>query len=111
MSAQPGFAFSAAVLSVAAFAAFLASSPVLAQSPVVQPQYFGAPVSPVVAVDLSGASSQPLGQSAFAGGQVGGASAGAPTYGQRVQAELSAPMYTGVSGIHGSAGPGRALRP
>jgi len=111
MSAQPGFAFSAAVLSVAAFAAFLASSPVLAQSPVVQPQYFGAPVSPVVAVDLNASSTQPLGQSAFSGGQVGGASTGGMTYGQRIQVESSAPMYTGASGIGGSGGSGRSVRP
>jgi hypothetical protein len=111
MSVPTRFGAAAAVLSVAAYAACLVSPPALAQSPVVQPQYFGAPVSPVVAVDLNGASSQPLGQSAFPGGHGGGASAGGPTYGQRVQADLSAPMYTGASGIGGSTAAGRPARP
>jgi hypothetical protein len=94
----------------AAVSATFALSAAWAQSPVVQPQYFGAPVSPVVAVELNGAASQPLGQSAFAGGQ---GSSGTAHYGQRVQAESSPQMYTGVSGVSGFSGSGvaRSVRP
>lgn len=83
-----------------------APMPAAAQSPVVQPQYFGAPVNSVVSVDLEAAASRPLGQSAFAGGQPSGTSAASGfTYGQRVQAEASPPMFTGA------ASQGRSARP
>ena len=91
---------------LAAFGLLAVSIPSPAQSPVVQPQYFGASVNAVVAVDLDAAASRPLGQSAFSGGQTGGVPVGgSPSYGQRVQVESSPQMFTGVSGL------GRPARP
>lgn len=89
-----------------ALALALAQTTVFAQSPVVQTQYFGAPVSPVVAVDLSDASSRPLGQPALTSQPgIGNAAVGVVTYGQRVQAESSPRMFTAPSGT------GQPLRP
>jgi hypothetical protein len=99
MSTRSLKAFTAAGLLCSALGSAIPGGLAAAQSPVVQPQYFGAAVSPITAVELSTAASRPLGQPAFtAEAPVAPLSGGSATYGQRIQSDLSPATYTGLGG-------------